>query len=410
MRIAYVAPYQGPHLRRCRPVIGNLSLAGNVKIELIAGLLQRQGHQVEVLSQGESGERSFTHYPAFEETPRFHPAIPVCYGSAVPIRYIQGAWSIWQMLGLLHGRHRAVPFDLVIIYNLQLPQMFAALRAVRTMGVPVVLEYEDDALVDVLGKTGVGLRAAIDRRLVRSVLKEVSGCIGVSPHLLSQAPAHVPKLLLRGVIVPDVIAAADDRSVRRRNWVVFSGTHSRAKGLEPLLAAWRLYRPEGWQLHIAGKGELTPQLEQAAGGDATVVFHGLLDRQQNAHLLRQATIAANPHEVSHVPGNVFAFKIIESLAAGTHVLTTPMGALEPELERGLTYVADNRPETIAAGLKTIIEGRLFERTASDAARRMYSPDAVAVSLDALVRQVGSGAATGTPFTHPSTTEVSGQPL
>ena len=83
---------------------------------------------------------------------------------------------------------------------------------------------------------------------------------------------------------------------------------------------------------------------------------------------------------------MFAFKIIEYLAAGAHVITTPMGFLEPELEDGVTYVADNRPETIAASLIKVIREREFERHAIHAARRVPGPEAVAAALDTLVRE------------------------
>jgi len=66
-----------------------------------------------------------------------------------------------------------------------------------------------------------------------------------------------------------------------------------------------------------------------------------------------ATIGINPHHVSETPGNVFAFKIIEYLASGAHVITTPMGPLEKELEAGVTYMPDNSPATIAAALELV---------------------------------------------------------
>jgi glycosyltransferase involved in cell wall biosynthesis len=389
MRIAYVAPYQGQHLRRCRPVIDNLALAGNLKIELIAELLESKQHDVEILSQGETSKRSFTLYAGFQETPPLHARIPVHYGSALPVRFVQGAWSTWQMLRLVRRTHREAPFDLMIIYNFKQPQAAAALYAVRRLGIPVILEYEDDALVDISGSTQGGLRAAFDRRLVKLVLKSIAGCIGVSPHLLSQAPESVPHILLRGVISPDVIRMSEDASVVRNNWVVFSGTHSRSKGLQQLIAAWKQASPQGWQLHIAGHGELTDELEKNAADDETLVFHGLLNREENARLLRHAKIGINPHDLSNTPGNVFAFKIIEYMAAGTHVITTRMGALEHELEDGLTYIADNRPETIAAGLLTVINQRHFERNAMDAARRLYAPSGVSAALDHLVRSIVS---------------------
>ena len=323
MRIAYIAPYQGPELLRQRPVVTNLALAANLKIELIAELLESKHHDVEILSQGEAGERHFKLYPAFRELSKSE--VPIHYSSALPIRFVNGFWSTWQMLRLFRKRHRQAPFDLVVIYNFKEPQTLAALYAIRRLRLPVILEYEDDRLVEVDGRPEEGMRSAFDRRLVGLVINSIAGCIGVSPHLLSQAPPHVPQVLLRGVISPDILRMSDDPSIERNKWVVFSGTHFRSKGLSQLIAGWKLAQPPGWQLHIAGYGELTTQLQESAAGDDTIVFHGLVDRRQNARLLRQSAIGINPHELSHTPGNVFAFKIIEYLAAGTHVITTPMG-------------------------------------------------------------------------------------
>jgi glycosyltransferase involved in cell wall biosynthesis len=98
-------------------------------------------------------------------------------------------------------------------------------------------------------------------------------------------------------------------------------------------------------------------------------------------------IGVNPHDLSATPGNIFAFKIIEYLAAGTHVITTPMGLLEKELEAGITYIADNSPETIAGALQQVIKGREYERGALDAAQGMYGPAAVSKMLDTLLNRV-----------------------
>ena len=101
------------------------------------------------------------------------------------------------------------------------------------------------------------------------------------------------------------------------------------------------------------------------------MFHGLVSRQELVRLICSAKICINPHVVSQTPGNVFAFKIIEYLAAGAHVITTPMGALEQEIEVGITYMPDNKAETIAATLKQVIQVRCYERTAAQAALQTY---------------------------------------
>ena len=141
-----------------------------------------------------------------------------------------------------------------------------------------------------------------------------------------------------------------------------------------------------WELHIAGRGPITPRLRELAESDRSVIFHGFLNRGENARLLCEAKIGMNPQDVTKTPGNVFALKIIEYLAAGLHVITTPRGVLEEELEAGVTYIADNTPEAIATGLKNIISTKSYEQTAQDAAVNTYGPDAISQALNRLVEQ------------------------
>ena len=95
----------------------------------------------------------------------------------------------------------------------------------------------------------------------------------------------------------------------------------------------------------------------------------------------------NPQDVTKTQGNVFALKIIEYLAAGLHVITTPRGSLEPELEAGVSYIADNTPEAIATSLKNVISAKSYEQTAQEAAVATYGPDAVSKALNRLINQL-----------------------
>lgn len=387
MRVAYIAPYQGPELLKRRPILRNLSLAGNVKIELISELLRRANHDVDVLSQGEVVERRLGFYRAFAEPRSFHRDIPVLYSSALPIRFLNGSWSTLRTLSAFKRRHRAAPYDLVIIYNFKRPQVICADYAIRRLGLPVVVEYEDDALVDLGGRSERGFRSRLYLDSVKRLMSSASACIGVSPHLLSRVPAAIPKLLLRGVVDENILGASKLPTASRKKWVVYSGTHFRGKGLEPLIDAWNISNLPGWELHIAGRGELTAQLEKMAASNKSIVFHGLLDRAENARFLSTAMIGINPHDVSKTPGNVFAFKIIEYLAAGAHCITTPMGVLERDLEAGITYIPDNASETIASTLKRVIDASLYKRLAAQAAQDAYGPTAVSNALNELLTQV-----------------------
>jgi hypothetical protein len=343
-----------------------------------------------VISQGEVVDNQFKFYPSFSEAQLFDSKIPIRYASALPIRWLNGFWSNFQTLRLFKARHRAAPFDLVVILNLKGPQVTCANYALGHLGLPVVLEYEDDRFVDVVGQPEDGLLDKYRARACKRLLARVSGCIAVSPHLLSQLPERTPRMLLRGAVGEDVVRAGKLAIGARLNRILFSGTHIESNGVARLIASWRSAPIPDWELHITGQGQLTPMLRQMAENVPGVVFHGLVTRQELVGLMSSAKICINPHAVSHVPGNVFAFKIIEYLAAGAHCVTTPMGKLEADLEAGITYMPDNEPPTIAATLRKVIEDRRYELQAAKAAQRAYGTQTVSTSLAKFLRQVVSG--------------------
>jgi hypothetical protein len=387
MRIAYITPYQGPSLLQRRPIIKNRSLSNTVKIELVASALAAAGHDVEIISQGEVVENQTRLFPGFPESQRFDAGIPILYASSLPIRRLNGFWSSWRTLQLFKSRYHARPFDLMVVFNMKEPQIVCARYALQSLRLPVVLEYEDDAFVNVTGEAGEGVLSPYRDRIRKSLLRKVAGCIAVSPHLLSQVPEGIPTMLLRGAVNADIVEASKQNRDTKRNWILFSGTHIDSNGVGPLLEAWRSSPVPGWELHITGYGQLTDSLREQAKELPNVAFHGLVTRAKLVELMSQAQVCINPHSPSLTPGNVFAFKIIEYLAAGAHCVTTRMGTLEPEIEMGISYMPDNSPATIAATLNWVIENRRYERHAVEATQETYSANAISRSLSELIREV-----------------------
>lgn len=388
MRIAYIAPYMGPGVVKQR-ALRTISTSNRIKIELVCRLLRADSHNVEVISQGEVTQPRLTYYKGFPESEPFHPEIPVFYASSLPVRRLNGFWSSCSTLRIAKRRHQAVPYDVVILFNMKRPQIAVGQYAMRRWNVPVILEYEDDPFMDVMGVPHKGLVADYHRANYNKILNCVSGCMAVSRQLLAQTPSHIPKFLFRGVIGEDVVrATAQTSSVsERKNRVLFSGTHVQSNGVAELIEAWSLANIPGWELHITGQGKLTDQFRRMAENKRGIVFHGMIERTDLVRLMASAKIGINPHAVSQSPGNVFAFKIIEYLGAGTHVITTPMGGIESDLESGITFMSDNSPATIARTLAQVIEQRAYERTAAPAAIARYGPKAVQQSLNKLLAEV-----------------------
>ena len=384
MRIAIIAPYQGTALCQHRPITGNFGLGATAKIRILAELLRHSDHEVEIFSQGEVIDSKVTYYPRLSESATSTGDIPVHYASAIPLRGVNALWSTTSLRRLVKAHHRRDPYDLVFIYNLKPPQVTCANWALER-GLPVVMEYEDDQFLEIWEPNFSRLTSAVWERQARQLLPRLSGCVAGSAYLLEQVPDG-PKLLLPGVIDRAIVSAGanDDR----RNWVVFSGTHSRYQGLAPLIQAWRQSPPAGWELHIAGHGEQTPTLHALAASDPTIVFHGVIDPTANARLLTQGRISVVPYDVEKTRG--FSFKTLECLGAGLHVMTTrltALDALDDDLTRGLTYLEGNDPATISAGLRRVIGERLYEQTCRDAVLARYGPDAVQHLLNAFLLSV-----------------------
>jgi glycosyltransferase involved in cell wall biosynthesis len=357
-----------------------------VKIEMATGLLREKAHAIEIISQGEVINSKFNFYPAFVETQRFHPEIPIYYVSAVRLRFVTGLWEEWRALQLFKLRHKAAPFDAVIIYNTKRAQLACANYARDRLGLPVVLDFEDDPFVTVTGDKPAGLRAAHHARACRRVLHKVSGCFAVSPHLLAHLPAGVPKLLLRGLVDPAIVKVSQSTRTARRNWVSFAGTHTRPNGLAPLIEAWKTMNLADWELHLAGYGEETAALEKRAEGRGDIIFHGVLRGQALADMLCSSKICISPNELSRTPGNIFPCKIIDYLAAGAHVIATPMGSLEKEFEDGMTYLPSNDPHSISATVQQVIRERRWERNVASLVWEAFGPAAAGDKLENLLRQ------------------------
>src|SRR5262249_28162423 len=156
---------------------------------------------------------------------------------------------------------------LVMIYNLKPPQVACAQYAIARLGLPVILEYEDGAFISdgaAIRRNG-SLLSKFYLSTAQRLIENVSGCIAVSPYLLAQTPARVPKLLLRGVVNRHLTDRKEDINGSKLNRVIFSGTHERSQGLEQLVRAWRVLGLPDWELHIAGQGPLTDTLRKLAG-------------------------------------------------------------------------------------------------------------------------------------------------
>lgn len=380
MRIAYCAAFQGPELIRHRTIRRNRALAGSQKINYVIRILEAKGHEVTVFSNGVPAERNLRFYPGFHEPVGACSTVYYPFGLDVPIA---NTWAVYFGLwALVAQRHRRNKFDCMIIYNMGMAEIRCGLSASKALKIPVLLEYEDDARVHTEG------HATITDRLrchwINKLAPCLSGCFAPSNRLLDSIPTH-NQYLLRGILNDDLIAQQRSGKYKKEKIVLFTGTLVSCKNIENLIAAWKSLQPSQWQLHITGTGQLADYVKRAAAETPSIVFHGLVDRENLNKLLCRAAICVNPSCISKSVGNIFPFKIVEYLASGAHVLSTIIEEVEPELAKGITIIDSDDAPSLARGMLACMDRFPNLPDASAAVQATYSQTTVAENLDKLLR-------------------------
>ncbi len=138
----------------------------------------------------------------------------------------------------------------------------------------------------------------------------------------------------------------------RGGYALFVGRLSPEKGLQTLLAAWKLLNKD-WKLKIVGEGPLAPIVEGFCRDNPDVEWLGPRSRAEVGKLMGAAQVLVFPSEWYETFGRV----AIESFAAGTPVIASRLGAMAEvgeEMRTGLLFKPGD-PDDLAEKLRWILE-------------------------------------------------------
>jgi glycosyltransferase involved in cell wall biosynthesis len=162
---------------------------------------------------------------------------------------------------------------------------------------------------------------------------------------LRQPIAVIPN----GVHVPEKLTAPAVQSERIALFV--SRIHPK-KGLLNLVEAWRIVRPEGWRMIIAGPDEGGHQSEvlsaiRAAGLERKFAFIGAVEGEEKWTLFRQASLFILPTFSEN-----FGVAVAEALACGVPVITTKGAPWSSLSTQQCGWWIDIGVDPLAAALRT----------------------------------------------------------
>jgi len=217
----------------------------------------------------------------------------------------------------------------------------------------------------------------------------LDGLVVGSRYLAGHAAAHGldPKRVHVLPLFASMPAAPPRPVLRDDNLVLFVGALTRGKAVDVLLAALaRTHEPA--RLLVVGSGPQGAEYgRQAARMQGRVTFRPSASRQELSALMRRAACTVL---CSRTP-ETFGLVGVESLASGTPVIGTRVGAIPEWLEHGKTglLVEANDPVGLAAAIDKIVSrpatARRMGERAVDAMRARFTPEAHVDSLLRLFR-------------------------
>jgi glycosyltransferase involved in cell wall biosynthesis len=171
-----------------------------------------------------------------------------------------------------------------------------------------------------------------------------------APRLKDQKNRYV---LIEGVVskgVVDQLCSIDTRITQNKKTfdIVYAGAINKWTGLDILLEGFSQLEGQEYRLHIAGKGNLLHEVEDACKHDPRIIYHGFLSHKEVLKLYKNADLLVNPRR-SHYQSYRYCFpsKVLEYLLGGRSVLLTDIGHTESEFGEFVFLLRDESPQGFA---------------------------------------------------------------
>lgn len=325
----------------------------------IATRLERRGHEVTVLAQGEPFGRWALHREAGVAC-RLYPSRPLRPFHQLLSRAPLNRW-------LAEAERR---LDVLHVHLPLLPALNTVARVVVTFHSPMLTDtaaIPEPGLRTLLAKLNARLLSV---RQEQAWIDRADDLIAVSRGVARELALHYSLGRRRPVVIEngvDTRAIRPDPSLGRDSRALYVGRLGWRKGLFRLLDALALL-PPSIGLDLAGEGPLRPALEQRAarlGIVDRVRFLGFLDRERLLARLSTAGCLVNPADYESGP-----LTVLEAMAAGCPVVSTRTGIVADLGDSAPVALAEASPGPLAAAIdRTLSGGReVEERTL--AARRL----------------------------------------
>lgn len=314
----------------CSPGFPAEHLGATKKIELVAKLLQRLGYDLHYVDSGHPEQRH-AHPVLGQPAMVGESAVTLWRPSCLPHRKLGKLLNVLTTGPLMDELAARRP-QLIWLYNSYAFEARWGMDLKARTGAHLILELEDLPLAR---HRGLNPKPHLDQWYFERLLPHVDLATFVNATLMEQYRSKVRQSLLLPSVLQDAITQLPDR-LRFE-----SGAHCLGYfgGLEPDKGVQVLLdlvprMPRNWKLVVTGVGSLSGAFRDiAAKHPQAIDFHGAVHHQEVVRLMSTCDAIVNPHAaITEMDNGVFPFKVCEALASGALLITTPLPAIDLELE------------------------------------------------------------------------------
>lgn len=194
-------------------------------------------------------------------------------------------------------------------------------------------------------------------------------------------PVEDMTVIPNGTVVPPAVASPEERAERGARWRErywrTGSLDARPEHLVVFFGSWHPPNLDAAELLVDIAPSMPDVLFLSVGNHGlafldrelprNVVFPGMVGEHARTHLLDAADVAVNPMR----SGSGTNLKLIEYLAAGVPVLSTPFGARGVDVADGV-HLALAAPEAFAAGLRAVLDDPAAAAARAAAARTLVA--------------------------------------
>lgn len=250
----------------------------------------------------------------------------------------------WRPLGKLMNYLWLHAFDrqlaaleptVVWVYNSYAYEARLALAVAARSRARLVFELED---LPESRPRGFSPKPWLDARYFQPLLRGASAVTFVNDALLQRFRGSVRRsLLLPSILDEDMRSLSTRRRFETQVITVgYFGGLEVEKGADRILAAVE-HLPSQTRLVITGSGTLASQFAEVASRyPEALSFHGTVSRSRLVELMASCDVILNPHTaIDAMENGVFPFKVIEGVASGALLVSTPLPPVTVDLNSAI---------------------------------------------------------------------------